>query len=257
MNKSLLIGGAIAAFAAVSCSTVRNMPVNDLSGEWNVVEIEGKAISVPEGSDQPYMAFDAVNNRIFGSVGCNRIMGTLSATDAGAIDLSGMAATRMMCPDMTLEDQLLSAFDNVKEFGVDKKGQLVLMDDSQHRLVTLAKRANEIDPESLVGTFKVNMLGDLDLSANTEGDYTIEFMADGTFSMTTGCNNVGGKYAGQYVDIAFSQLMSTRMMCPNMEVEQAADKVLPAVVSFGQLAEEGTYGFYDAQNNLLMTISKQ
>ncbi len=256
MNKSLLIGGAIAAFAAVSCSTVRNMPVNDLSGEWNVVEIEGKAISVPDGCDRPYMAFDAVNNRLFGSVGCNRIMGVLSATDAGSIDLSGMGSTRMMCPDMTIEDRLLSAFNQVKEFGIDKKGQLVLMDGQQHRMVTLAKRINEIDPESLVGSFKVNLLGDLDLSDNAEGDYTIEFMADGTFSMTTGCNNIGGKYTGKYVDITFGRLMSTRMMCPNMEVEQTAQKLLPTVVSFGRLAEEGTYGFYDAQNNLLMTISR-
>lgn len=232
------------------------MPVADMSGEWNVVKIEGKSISVPEGSEQPYMAFDAVNSRLFGCVGCNRIMGTLNATDAGRIDLSQMGATRMMCPDMTLEDQLLTALNQVKEFGTDKAGQLVLMDSHQRHMVTLEKRTDEISPASLAGSFKVNLLGDLDLSANADVDYTIDFMADGTFSMTTGCNNVGGKYSGKYVDITFGQLRSTRMMCPDMQVEQTAQKVLPSIVAFSELANEGTYGFYDADNNLVMTIAR-
>ncbi len=246
----------MAAIAAVSCNTVSNIPVNDLSGEWNVVKIDNREISVPDGSDQPYMAFDIINSRLSGNAGCNRIMGTLKATDNGTIDLSQMASTRMMCPDMAVEDQLLNALSKVREFGIDKNGQLVLMDGQRHHMVTLSKRADGISPASLTGSFRISSLGDLDLSTDTEDDYTIEFMADGTFSMTTGCNNVGGKYSGKYVDITFSDMMSTRMMCPDMEVENTAQKVLPTVVAFGELANEGTYGFYDAGNNLVMTVAR-
>lgn len=256
MNKAFLIGSIMAAAVVTSCSSVRNMPVNDLSGEWNVVKIENKDVTVADGAEVPYLAFDVVNNRLFGCAGCNRIIGGLKATDAGAIDLSNMGTTLMMCPDMTLEENLLGALNQVKEFGVDKEGQLVLMDEKQHHMVTLAKRNDYITPLSLVGTWKINSLGNLDLSANTEGEYTIEFMGDGSFSMTTGCNNVGGNYGGRYVDITFSKLMSTRMACPDMEVETVAQNVLPTVVSFGELANEGTFGFYDAENNLVMTIAK-
>ncbi len=246
----------MAAAVVTSCSSVRNMPVDDLSGEWNVVKIENKDITVPADGETPYLAFDVVNSRLFGSVGCNRVMGGLYATEAGAIDLSQMGATRMMCPDMALEDQLLTALNQVKEFGVDKEGQLVLMDGQQRHMVTLAKRADTVSPSSLVGTWKVNFLGNLDLSANAEGEYTIEFMSDGNFSMTTGCNNVGGTYSGRFVDITFGQLMSTRMACPDMEVETVAQSVLPTVVAFSELANEGTFGFYDAENNLVMSIAK-
>lgn len=256
MNKAFLIGSIMAAAVVTSCSSVHNMPVNDLSGEWNVVKIENKDVTVVDGAEVPYLAFDVVNNRLFGCAGCNRIIGGLKATDAGAIDLSNMGTTLMMCPDMTLEENLLAALNQVKEFGVDKDGQLVLMDEKQHHMVTLAKRTDYITPLSLVGTWKINSLGNLDLSANTEGEYTIEFMGDGSFSMTTGCNNVGGNYGGRYVDITFSKLMSTRMACPDMEVETVAQNVLPTVVSFGELANEGTFGFYDAENNLVMTIAK-
>lgn len=257
MKKSLLICGPLAALLAVGCSTVKEMPVDALSGEWNVVTIEKKAITLSPDSENPYLAFDVVNSRMFGSVGCNRVMGGLYATDKGTIDLSHMGATRMMCPDMALEDKLLTALNQVKEFGTDKDGNLVLMDGNRREMVMLAKRESTVSPASLVGKWKVNLLGDMDLSANAEGDYIIEFDNDGTFSMTTGCNNVGGNYDGRFVDIAFSGLMSTRMACPDMQVEQAAQQLLPTVVAFSELANPGTYGFYNADNDLVMTISAE
>ncbi|MCM1449469.1 MAG: META domain-containing protein [Clostridiales bacterium] len=252
MKKTMLIGSVMLATAAItSCTTTRNMPVSDLSGEWNVVSIQDTAVTL---TPPPYLAFDVVNSRIFGNAGCNRILGALYATDNGTIDLSGIGATRMMCPDMAIEDKLLTALNQVERFGVDKDEMLVLMDKQGDNMVTLSRKADAISPSSLVGSWKVNLLGNLELGANAEGDYTIEFLNDGTFSMTTGCNNVGGNYAGRYVDIAFTQLMSTRMACPNMEVETEAQKVLPTVVSFGQL-ENGNFGFYNADNDLVMTIS--
>lgn len=257
MKKSLLIGGIVMAAVVTSCNSVRTVPVTDLSGEWNVEKIDNKAIEITDGSDVPYLAFDVVNSRVFGSLGCNRVSGLLYATDAGVIDLAKLAGTRMMCPDMTVEDNLLAALGKVSEFGIDKEGKLVLMDQSHRSMVTLAKRADSISLSSLEGTWKVNQLGELDLSADTTGVYTIEFAGDGRFMMTTGCNNVGGSYTGRYVDISFSQLMSTRMMCPDMEVETVAQNMLPVIASFGQLAEEGTMGFYDNENNLVMAIARQ
>lgn len=247
----------MAALLATGCGSVKEMPVDSLSGEWNVVSVEKKAITVSPDGENPYLAFDVVNNRVFGSVGCNRVTGAFSVSDNGAIDLSRMVATRMMCPDMALEDRLLTALNQVMEFGTDKAGNLVLMDGKRHEMVTLAKRVSSVSPASLVGKWKVNFLGDMDLSDNAEGDYTIEFAPDGRFMMTTGCNNVGGSYSGRYVDITFSGLMSTRMACPDMQVEEAAGKLLPTVVSFSELANPGTYGFYNADNDLVMVIAAE
>lgn len=233
------------------------MTADELSGEWNISEIEGKPITISAGVENPYIAFDLVNNRMFGSVSCNRIMGNVYATGDGTIDLSGIAATKMMCPDMALENNILVALNQVKKYGADKEGNLVLMDGHNRHMLTLTQREDVISPATLVGTWKVNLLGNLDLSVNQgENAYTIEFDGDGMFSMTTGCNNVGGQYAGRFVDIAFTNLMSTRMMCPNMEVETVANSVLPTITAFSELAQEGTYGFYDASNNLVMTIER-
>lgn len=257
MNKLIILGGIAAAAFMTSCSSTRTMATDDLSGEWNVTEIQGKPFTLSEGVENPYLAFDIVNGRIFGLVSCNRIMGNVYAGADGSMELSGIAATKMMCPDQQLEMNILTALNQVKRYGADKEGDLVLMDGHNHHMLTLERRPDAITPTSLVGTWKINLLGNLDLSLNEGEDvYTIQFDNDGQFSMTTGCNNVGGNYSGRYVDISFTNLMSTRMMCPNMEVETVAQNVLPTITSFSELAQEGMIGFYDASNNMVMVIEK-
>lgn len=250
--------GAIATFVTLmtSCSTTRTMAVDDLSGEWNITEIEGKPFTLSQGVENPYLAFDVVNGRMFGLVSCNRIMGNITAGADGTLELGGIGATKMMCPDQQLEMNILTALNQVKRYGMDKEGDLVLMDGHNRHMLTLQRRPDAITPASLVGTWKINMLGNLDLSLNEgEETYTIMFGDDGTFSMTTGCNNVGGNYGGRFVDIAFTDLMSTRMMCPNMEVETVAQQVLPTITMFSELAD-GSIGFYDASNNVVMAIER-
>lgn len=252
-----MMGGLVAAMAMTSCNAVKDIPEADLSGEWNVVSIQGNPVKSVEGQDAPFMAFDVVNSRLFGSAGCNRIFGRLSTGEKGTIDLSSLAATRMMCPDMSNEDALLTALNQVKRFGMNKEGELVLMDQQDRDMVTLTKRVDEITPASLAGEWNVNFLGDMDLSSNAEGTYTITFdPGEKLFSMETGCNNVGGTYGGKFIDITFTNLRSTRMMCPDTSVEDAAQKLLPTITWFEELANPGTYGFYDKENNLVMSISQ-
>ena len=73
-----MMGGLVAAMAMTSCNAVKDIPEADLSGEWNVVSIQGNPVKSVEGQDAPFMAFDVVNSRLFGSAGCNRIFGRLS-----------------------------------------------------------------------------------------------------------------------------------------------------------------------------------
>lgn len=251
-----MLGGLAAAMAMTACNAVKDIPETDLSGEWNVVSIQGNPVTAAEGQEVPYMAFDVVNSRVFGCAGCNRIFGQLHTGEKGTIDLTSLAATRMMCPDMSNEDALLTSLNQVKRFGMNKDGELVLMDEQHRDIVTLVKRVDEITPASLTGEWNVDFLGDMDLASNAEGTYTITFDPnENVFSMETGCNNVGGNYNGKYIDITFTNLRSTRMMCPDMTVEEAAQRLLPTITSFGELANPGTYGFYDKENNLVMSIS--
>ena len=45
------------------------------------------------------------------------------------------------------------------------------------------------------------------------------------------------------------------MACPDMTVEDGVKAVLPQIKSFGQVAD-GSYAFYNSENDILMIISK-
>lgn len=61
--------------------------------------------------------------------------------------------------------------------------------------------------------------------------FTLTFRADGTFSATTDCNGIGGKYSTNQSAISFSEMMSTLMYC---EGSQEADfsKLLQAAQGY-------------------------
>lgn len=135
---------AICATAAMTaCSTSRQtMTTESLNGEWNIMTINGKEVKTDNGNDAPFIGFNTAENLIYGSTGCNRLTGGLSADDAakGTIDLSRMGSTRMMCPDMQTEQQVLGALGTVKTFSIGKDGTLKFADEGGTTVMELRKK---------------------------------------------------------------------------------------------------------------------
>lgn len=78
-----------------------------LDGTWNLVELQAKAINPKDfGQNQPTLVISLAEGRVSGSTGCNRITGTLEPI-ADRINFGPIAATRMACPDMEVENQIL------------------------------------------------------------------------------------------------------------------------------------------------------
>lgn len=78
-----------------------------LDGTWNLVELQAKAINPKDfGQNQPTLVISLAEGRVSGSTGCNRITGTLEPI-ADRINFGPIAATRMACPDMEVENQML------------------------------------------------------------------------------------------------------------------------------------------------------
>lgn len=259
MRTTLFLSLAAAGIMAVSCSSGKKAAtVNDLTGEWNITGINGTSVKTSAGEETPYIGFDTRNGTVNGFAGCNRIMGSFDKNAApGTISLSKMGATRMMCPDMSLENSLLTALSSVKGYALDRSGNLLLTGQDGKTLVTLAKRPGAQGMETLLGKWEIVELNDSVLVRNPDEPYTLEFEGtDSTFIAQTGCNNVGGKFNAEYTAVSFSDIMQTRMMCPDMTVENYLVKTLPGITSFGELAS-GNYGFYDKENNLVMILKKQ
>lgn len=254
MKTTLALGVAATMAALTSCTSVKSISPEALTGEWDIVKLEGNKVTPTDGDIAPYLAFDVVNGRFFGYGGCNYMMGSFFTGEGNEIQLSTEGVTMMMCPDIAFQDSLIQALTDIRQYDITKQGELQLSSGSDRTLIALTKRPDTISPALLAGEWKVTLLGDYDLEADSTDTYTISFFPeDSTFSMTTGCNNVGGNYSGTFIDIRFTDMRSTRMACPDMSVEQAAQAILPSVTSFNSLGDN--YGFYDAGNNLVMMIA--
>ena len=259
MKSSLLFGLAAVSIASLSsCSSVKSIPVDNLSGEWSIKKIYGDKVKVSEDVVEPYIAFDVVNSRFFGHAGCNSLMGTFATGEENEIQFTSTGVTMMMCPDIATEDALLKALASVKQYNITGDGELELSNASDRTLITLEKRPDTLSPLALAGEWQVTSIGENDMSDDTTGAYTVTFNPeDETFIMTTGCNDVSGKFTGAFVDIKFTGLRSTRMACPDMTIEQAASQVLPTITSFSEIGDDHAFGFYNASGELVMTIAAQ
>lgn len=74
-----------------------------LEGTWVLQQFRGKEVAVER---VPFLSFSLSESRVSGNAGCNRISGSMEAR-GNKLYFGAIAATRMACPDMDIENQLL------------------------------------------------------------------------------------------------------------------------------------------------------
>ena len=143
MSVSKLLTKGCAALSLVltlgACGSGKQVAsVEDLQGEWAVVEVKGDAI--PSDSEA-FLGFNVADKQVYGNCGCNSLTGIWATNDGqpGSLLLDQVGVTRMMCPDMTTEDAILSALAEVKGFGIEND-ILTLTDAEGNELVELKKK---------------------------------------------------------------------------------------------------------------------
>ena len=134
MKKNLILA-VMAALMMVSC--VEKKSFEALNGEWDVVTIGDMAVA---DSIDAFIGFDVADQMIYGSTGCNHLTGAMpTEINAESLIFGAMGSTRMMCPDMTIEDAMLPALGLVVDFNVAGEN-LNLLDDAGNTVMTLKKR---------------------------------------------------------------------------------------------------------------------
>ena len=252
------------AVVLLSCGSVKNtVTVSDLDGEWDIVEINGIAVVPAPNQFFPSIGFNTKDGRVYGNSGCNRLTGTFDLDGKpGQIDLSKLGSTRMMCPDMTLERNVLSALSQVKKYRKLDDGSMALCGSSKRPVVVLKKR-NAATPDALSfgldGRWDVEEVGGKPVPQDMETQPFLEL--DETAKRlhgNAGCNIINGTFElggkeGLSRPLTFGQIISTMMACPDMEVESKVLEALNAVKSCGLLAE-GKVGLYDESGTLVMVL---
>lgn len=261
MNKLLTIC-VIAASAAIaaSCSSSRHATtIADLNGEWAIARIDGKPVTSPAEQETAFIGFNTTTGQLYGNASCNMLTGSFDTKAApGVIEFTNMGSTRMMCPDMSLEQSVMSALQQVASYAIDRKtGDIELRNDSGKTLILLQKRNPAIMASNLHGEWTVSKFNDQPTDSMPGAPYVMTFDSDdNSFSCTTDCNGLSGTFIMAGNGLTFGDVLSTRMACPDSQAETTISRLLPRVTSFDQLAD-GSLGLYDQDNNLILTLRRK
>lgn len=140
MKKTIIL--FFVAIAMISCNTSKQAVTAEmLNGEWKIISVNGQTVKTNENQTAPFLNIDMQKNRVSGSTGCNRLTGGVNVDlDKSSFSFDDkMASTRMMCPDMTVEQSVLEAMQQVQSFNINKKGLLMLTDNEGKVKITLSK----------------------------------------------------------------------------------------------------------------------
>ena len=257
---SICVAGA--ALAMSSCRSVEKaVPLASINGEWNIIEVNGSKVAPGESRTLPFIAFDTATGRVSGNSGCNRMMGTFDVNaKPGSLELGAMASTRMMCPDMTTEKNVLSALAQVKGYKKAGKEKMYLCNASNRPVVILAKKAADVKVADLQGEWKITDVNGEAVPTGMEKQPFIAFdVKEQRVHGNAGCNLINGGFKteeGNALSISFPGMASTMMACPDMETEGKIMGALNEVKSFGKLAGGGI-GLYDANGTLVLVLVKK
>ncbi len=110
-------------FAALACTSGRSAmnasaDTSELENvEWKLIELDGMPVPAPlHGA--PTMTLSSKDHRAHGFAGCNRFFGGYDV-NGGKLRFTGLAATRMACPEPTPEPALLKALEDTASWKVD------------------------------------------------------------------------------------------------------------------------------------------
>lgn len=110
----------------------------DIRGKrWIFAEAMDTAARSTDPEREVYIEFDSESDKFSGFAGCNRFGGTYTVdAEAGTLTLSQVFATKMMCPEMALEEAVMQALNKANGYAYTE-GMLHLTQDGTEILATL------------------------------------------------------------------------------------------------------------------------
>lgn len=243
MNQllKLIVAASILSlgFFAQSCSSSKTLEVKDLSGYWTLKSLKGEAANEAFTGSIPSLEFNLEENQVFGSGGCNRYSGgfTLEGTTFKATKL---ASTMRLCMEANKEDLFINTLSteeglqasiekDVLTFKADNKVVLEFKKGEAPKAASRPATAGD-----LVGSWKLTtMVGETATSTFQEDAPTLVYAEGGAVSGNAGCNSYRTNATWEESTISFGPMMSTKMACPHLDVEQAFSTLLskPMVAS--------------------------
>lgn len=189
-----------------------------LDGEWNIDNVNGQKVT---GEERPFITFDLSQGRIYGNNGCNIVNADAVTGKGNKLQFTGMMSTQKYCANAPFEHLINTTLDQVRSYKISRYGHeyyLDLFNDRGHLIMVLRKH----NMDFLNGAWRVTAINGQPNS--NEGVQFVFDLPEKKIHGNAGCNIINGEIT---IDpdvtnsVQFSNIASTRMMCPDLATETA------------------------------------
>lgn len=218
MKNLLIVMLALIFASCVLSNKITGTDENSLMGKWELTVLDGQNIS---GGQTIFLELTD-DNKVSGCVGCNRLSGIYSLDKGNLIRFYQLATTRMACPQMELETQVLKMLNKVENF-VIKNDRLILNISRSEPLAIFDK----VDNSKIVNRYwKLKILDGrtVKMVENQEKEQYFILRSDNIITGFAGCNHFNGMYELKEGNrIVFNDNMAvTMMVCPDIDLDERA-----------------------------------
>lgn len=247
-------------FSLSSCRSAKEaITLSTINGEWSIIEINGSEVVLAEGQDFPFIAFETATNKVHGNSGCNRFFGTFEAgAKVGKIELGTLASTRMMCMNMTLENNVMNTLKNVKGYKI-VKDKLALTNSRNRPIMVLVPKISANKIADLEGDWKITEIKGNAVPTDLEKKPFLSFDTKSKrIHGNAGCNMINGAFVTSEENpkaISFPAIAATMMACPDMTIERGVLNALNEVKSFDVSKNESVV-LYNESGETILKLTK-
>lgn len=227
----------------------------EITGEWAVVSVAGHT---PESETSPYLLFDPKSGRVYGDNGCNTVNGTYDVNPKDStLRFSDLITTLRLCPgsDNTETDFNRAMADTRRyswTFSPELAYLLEFQDAAGKKLMTLQRQ----DFSFLNGTWRVTAING---TSNDNPDVMLVFdIPELKLHGNTGCNILNGTISidyGEHNSLSFQQMVTTRMACPEGNVENTLLVALEQVM-YARPLSAGSCVLIDGKGESVLTLTR-
>ena len=115
----------------------RIVPLEDIAGEWRILTVFGE--KMPAMDETPAVNFAIAAKRVSAYAGCTRLSAGFMPGETNGLTVGNVMSTRMACPDMTTEQNVTNALEQVKSYGMALNGNLLLFSAGGQQVMELMR----------------------------------------------------------------------------------------------------------------------
>lgn len=228
------------------------IPSEIINGKWIINTV---GVIPTSGDDRPYIIFDEAAKQMYANNGCNTLNAEYNISDENIITFNNVLSTQRYCHDAKFEAEINNAISNVYKISFTKNGDEYYLDFLKidgSNLMTLRKA----NLEFIDGIWKIAEInGNSSKLKNKNYELALD-ITEMKLHGNIGCNTVNGKIlldASKNNSITFLDLRSTKMSCPDTELELEILIALESVEKYKKEDSKVLY-LYDKNGNKLLEL---